>query len=118
MPSWGVHLGAAKKILEIVNIQEKNDFIFGNILPDIQNGYVIKDTSKIVKHRDTHYDDFPKTQFEYHNKFYGLYKENMNNKVVLGYFVHLMTDSLWNKEFYTKKVKFEDGEIVRSKFSR
>ena len=35
--------------------------------------------------------------------FFNIYEDNMNNKVILGYLVHLLTDNLWNKDFYEKK---------------
>lgn len=118
MPSWGIHLATTKKILEKINIENKNDFIFGNILPDILNGYLIKDVSNIVSHRDTHYDIYKQERFSSYKKFYELYKQDLDNKVVLGYLVHLMTDNLWNKEFYNKKAIFDNDEIIRTKSIR
>lgn len=115
MPSWGIHLATTKKILEKINIENKNDFIFGNILPDILNGYLIKDVSNIVSHSDTHYDTYKQERFSSYKKFYELYKQDLDNKVVLGYLVHLMTDNLWNKEFYNKKAIFDNDEIIRTK---
>lgn len=118
MPSWGIHLATTKKILEKINIENKNDFIFGNILPDILNGYLIKDVSNIVSHKDTHYDNCKQERFSSYKKFYELYKQYLDNKVVLGYLVHLMTDNLWNKEFYNKKAIFDNDEIIRTKSIR
>ncbi len=118
MPSWGIHLATTKNILEKLNIEDRNDFVFGNILPDILNGYLIKDVSNIVSHRDTHYDTYEQERFSGYKKFYELYKQNLDNKVVLGYLVHLMTDNLWNKEFYDKKAIFDNNEIIRTKSIR
>ncbi len=118
MPSWGIHLATTKKILEKINIEDKNDFIFGNILPDILNGYLIKDVSNIVSHKYTHYDTYNQERFSSYKKFYELYKQNLDNKVILGYLIHLMTDNLWNKEFYNKKAIFDNDEIIRTKASR
>lgn len=118
MPSWGIHLATAKKIIDRVDIENKNDFIFGNILPDILNGYLIKDVSNIVKHSDAHYDAYQKERFSGYKIFYEQYNHNLDNKVVLGYLTHLMTDNLWNREFYNKKVLFDAGEIVRTKSIR
>ena len=42
MPSWGVHLGIANKVLKNIDNVDKNLFMFGNVTPDIKNGYVIK----------------------------------------------------------------------------
>ncbi len=118
MPAWGVHLATARNILEKVNIKNQNDFIFGNILPDILNGYLIKNVSNIVIHRDAHYDTYQKERFCSYQIFYEQYNQKLDNKVVLGYLVHLMTDNLWNKEFYNKKVVFDNDKIVRTKSIR
>ena len=48
MPSWGVHLGIANKVLKNIDNIDKNLFMFGNVTPDINNGYVIKNVSKII----------------------------------------------------------------------
>lgn len=50
MPRWGVHLVIANKILEKKTNIDKNSFLFGNILPDLQDGYLIPDVSNIVTH--------------------------------------------------------------------
>lgn len=118
MPSWGVHLATAKNILEKVDIENKNDFIFGNILPDILNGYLIKDVSNIVTHKEAHYDTYQKERFGSYKIFYEQYNKKLDNKVVLGYLIHLMTDNLWNKEFYNKKAIFDNDQIIRIKSIR
>ena len=114
MPAWGVHLVTVNEILKRINIDEKNDFIFGNILPDILNGYLVKNPSNIVSHLVSHYNDRTKEKFISYKVFYDLYKDKLDNKVILGYLVHLMTDNLWNKDFYDKKVIYNNGEVARS----
>ena len=83
MPSWGIHLATAKKVLEKINIEDENDFIFGNILPDIENGYLFRDVSHIVSHPITHYSLYPREKFSSHKRFCNIYNNNMNNKVTL-----------------------------------
>ena len=41
MPAWGMHLLIAKKVSEKINIENYNSFLIGNIVPDINNGYLI-----------------------------------------------------------------------------
>lgn len=74
--------------------------------------------SNIVSHKYTHYDTYNQERFSSYKKFYELYKQNLDNKVILGYLIHLMTDNLWNKEFYNKKAIFDNDEIIRTKASR
>lgn len=118
MPAWGIHLATTKKLLEKINIKDKNDFIFGNILPDILNGYLIKDVSNIVTHKDSHYDIYKGEKFSNYKRFYEKYNDKLNNKVVFGYLIHLMTDNLWNKKFYNKKAIYRDDKIIRIKSTR
>lgn len=118
MPAWGIHLATIKKLLEKINIKDKNDFIFGNILPDILNGYLIKDVSNIVTHKDSHYDIYKGEKFSNYKRFYEKYNDKLNNKVVFGYLIHLMTDNLWNKKFYNKKAIYKDDKIIRIKSNR
>ncbi len=118
MPAWGIHLATTKKLLEKINIKDKNDFIFGNILPDILNGYLIKDVSNIVTHKDSHFDIYKGEKFSNYKRFYEEYNDKLNNKVVFGYLIHLMTDNLWNKKFYNKKAIYKDDKIIRIKSTR
>jgi len=55
MPAWGIHLYTAKKINEKLKIKNYNNFLIGNIATDINNGYVVKNISKIINHKQTHY---------------------------------------------------------------
>ena len=68
MPSWGVHLGIANKVLKNIDNIDKNLFMFGNVTPDINNGYVIKNVSKIIAHKITHYDG--EKDFKGYRRFY------------------------------------------------
>ena len=56
MPSWGIHLEIANRVYKKLENIDKNLFMFGNVMPDINNGYVIKDVNKIISHKKTHYD--------------------------------------------------------------
>ena len=96
MPSWPIHLAMAKKLNQTLNLS--NDFIIGNVLPDVLNGYEIENPSYIVHSDTTHYR-LNKHQQKYNihtDYFINQYKENLNNDVILGYLVHLLTDSYFN----------------------
>lgn len=127
MPSWAIHTIVANKISERININ-KNSFIFGNIVPDINTAYLVEDISKKLSHMDTHFtkeEDLKEIKFNTENikRFKEEYKNKMNNPIVLGSFTHLLTDSLWNKmtfeEHYLydeeknfKGIKLHSGEII------
>lgn len=111
MPSWGIHLAVANRVInklenkEIkLNQEEKNEFIFANVLPDINNGYVIKDINKNISHKKTHFE-LEEYKGNYGTKpgyinFYEKYKENLINPSILGYYTHLITDYYFNNTTY------------------
>ena len=41
MPTWGMHLLIAKKINKKFKITDYNLFLIGNIITDINNGYLV-----------------------------------------------------------------------------
>jgi len=115
MPSWGIHLAIAKKINPYLNIN-KNAYIFGNILPDINNGYVIKEVSKKIKHEKTHYKNKENKKAKGYEEFFEKYIDKMNNPLVIGALTHLLSDYYYNNIFYSKKgIKNEKDEIVGTK---
>ncbi len=108
MPSWITHFVTANQIEQDC---EKNEFIFANIMPDILEGYNLKEVSKIVKDYQTHY---PKKQIingitislPNIQKFKEQYQNKMKNPIIKGYYCHLLTDYFWNQ--YTYKNYFEN----------
>ncbi len=128
MPGWAIHTIVANKISDKININ-KNNFIFGNIVPDINNGYLVEDISKKISHMDTHFtkeEDIQEKKFNFKNieRFKEEYKNKMDNPIVLGCFTHLLTDSFWNqiafdehyvygnaKEF--EGIKLHSGDFVK-----
>lgn len=115
MPNWGEHLLIANKILKKVKIDE-NLFLFGNILPDVQDGFLVKGISNIQPHNINHYDlngeNFnPKNKKEY-DVFYEIYSEKMDNPIITGYLTHLITDFLWNDIFYNGKCVKENNKLI------
>lgn len=115
MPNWGEHLLIANKILKKVKIDE-NLFLFGNILPDVQDGFLVKGISNIQPHKINHYDlngenYNPNTKKEY-EVFYEMYSKKMDNPIIMGYLTHLITDCLWNDMFYNGKCIKENDKLI------
>lgn len=126
MPTWKTHIKIARELLKNLDLSETDQelFLIGNILPDINNLYVVKDIKVQIEHSITHYvyDEIPSYQ-----RFYNEYKDKMNNYIVLGYFVHLYVDYFWNDYFYKKnnlniskdkirKIKQTDFLVYANKF--
>lgn len=104
MPSWGIHLATATRICEKIDM-DKDSFLIGNLLPDINNGYLIKNVTCIRPYDETHYSKITNINGQEEilpnlELFYNENKENLKDSIVLGYFVHLLTDYSWNKSAY------------------
>lgn len=117
MPSWAIHLAVATQLNKKIklNEQNKNIFLLGNILPDILNGYVIKNISHIVPHREAHMEIPVKIEnhIEYRYDLKGFlekYKEKFENPMMLGYYTHLLTDFYWNDLTYGKLGVFDKNK--------
>ena len=115
MPNWGEHLLIANKILKKIKLDE-NLFLFGNILPDVQDGFLVKGISNIQPHKINHYDlngenYNPKNKREY-EVFYEIYSEKIDNPIIMGYLTHLITDCLWNDIFYNEKCVKENDKLI------
>lgn len=104
MPTWAIHLATARKISEKININ-KNIFTFGNILPDIPNEYVVKGITRHLSHARTHFEidilvvEHIEKRYDLRN-FAEKYKNKFSNPLMLGYYVHLLTDYFWNDKTY------------------
>lgn len=124
MPSWITHLVTANKVFEKLEIKDKNSFLFGNIMPDILNNYIVKKTNMHKCYEETHFAEDAlingiKCKFPGYNKFLEEYEDKMTNPVILGFYSHLLADYYWNNISYGKyfkgsreevEVKFANGE--------
>ena len=99
MPNWKTHLEIAKRVNNKLKYKDKDLelFMIGNILPDINNGYVVKDISTIYSHNYTHYkgDDF--YTYKNFNKLYDV----KSNPLLYGYYIHLYSDFMFNNNYYS-----------------
>lgn len=99
MPNWKIHIEVGKRVNNSLKFEgeDLNLFLLGNILPDFNNRYVVKDISNEIAHRKTH--------FEYsYSSFYNKYKEKIDNlnPLFCGYLLHLYTDYTWNVNYANK----------------
>ena len=123
MPSWAIHLATTTKINKKININNKNIFLFGNILPDVLNGYVIKNISHIVPHREAHIEKAIQVgnhrEYRYDlDGFYKNYHNKFSNPLILGYYTHLLTDYYWNNSTYGGRGIFdEDKKLIGLKMN-
>ncbi len=107
MPSWPIHIALANKLNKRLKLND--DFILGNVLPDILDGYIFK-PSNITDKNLSHYRVNKRINYDL---FLKENKDKLSNPIVLGYLVHLLTDKFYNK--YTSCnhfVKTENGTYI------
>lgn len=112
MPNWKTHLEIGKKLNDYLKYDEVrlNLFLLGNILPDINNCYIVTNISQKISHDITHMRNLKTIPYM---EFYNKYKEEIyiKNPIFVGYLTHLYTDYIWNKNFYEKV----DGLKIKDK---
>ena len=111
MPNWKIHLEIAKRLNKKFNYTQNKleEFYLGNILPDINNCFIVKDISTKLEHKYTHYQD--EIEIPSYKNFEKIYKNKIYEEpIIVGYYIHLYTDYTWNNYFYTN---FNDNEKLR-----
>lgn len=96
MASSVIHMCVAKTINETLKIQEENMLLLGSIAPDISKHLGESKT------RSHFLDDDKKINI---NRFLEKYKNRLSHPFILGYFIHLYTDLLWDKYFVSDIVQ-------------
>lgn len=108
MASSVIHMCVAKKINETLKIKDENMLLLGSIAPDISKHLGESKT------RSHFFDDNENVDM---NRFLEKYKKKLNHPFMLGYYIHLYTDYLWEKYFLSDivqngAIKLLNGEKV------
>lgn len=95
MASSVIHMCIAKKINQKLNLPE-NMLLLGSIAPDISKHIgETKEKSHFLNEDKTIHIDW----------FLTKYKNQLHHPFILGYFIHLYTDLLWDKYFISEIVE-------------
>ena len=95
MASSVIHMCVAKKINEKLNLP-LNMILLGSIAPDI---------SKHMGETKTRSHFLTDGKTEDVSRFLEKYKDKLNHPFMMGYFIHIYTDFLWNKYFISEIVE-------------
>lgn len=102
MASSIIHMAVAKEINDYLNRDYKS-ILIGSIAPDISK-QINEDRNK--SHFIKYEKDIPEL-----NDFLSLYKNDLEDDFVLGYFIHLYTDYLWFKYFLPNFINENESYI-------
>lgn len=107
MASSVIHMCVAKEINKKLNLNE-NMLLLGSIAPDI---------SKHLGETKTRSHFLNDDKIINIDKFLEKYKNSLNDPFMMGYFIHLYTDFLWDKYFVSEivdkdSIKLLNGDII------
>lgn len=108
MPGWNVHVEVGKRMARRLKLdgREREEFLLGNLLPDINNGYLNKRVGVKRTHRQTHWAFDEKSSENFYKEYWG--RILAREAIFLGYLLHLYTDGYFNYSFYREFDR--DGE--------
>ena len=106
MASSIIHMCVAKEINKALKIRNLNMLLLGSIAPDISKHI---SENKIKSHFLT---DGVSIDVE---AFLNKYNNQLHNPFIMGYYIHLYTDLLWNKYFITEIVENETIHLLNGK---
>ena len=105
MASAVIHLCVAKEVNKYLKMDEK-DLLIGSIAPDLSK--IVGETKEISHFLDhTNEDDIPNI-----DRFLNKYEEELRNPFEMGYFIHLLTDKYWFRDYvykYIERYSIESG---------
>ena len=121
MPSWSIHLKIASELNKKLKV-DRDKLLFGSLLPDTN-----KDCK--LNRFDSHYYGearFPECPDEHMiemDRFLRDYEDKLSDPLILGYYIHLLTDHFYNRYIYLNKwiqdknhnvvgIKKNDGTII------
>ena len=123
MPSWNIHTAHAEKLLaeygaEALGMRDENVFLFGNYVPDIYVGYLVKPISVWIDYKHTHLARAAYIPLPDYKRFWRKYVEPYGKDVpdlVRGVWCHLVCDNVYNAHTrsYIKKIGVKPGTITR-----
>jgi len=94
MASSLIHMCVANEINKVIK-KDRTKLLIGSIAPDISKLVNMdRDISHFIKNNEYDID-----------LFLSKYKNNLSDDFVLGYYIHLYTDYLWEKYFMTEVYK-------------
>lgn len=102
MPTHKIHLAIAKKVSDKLNV-DLDSLMLGSVLPDI---------CKERNHQISHFQHGEKDLEGLANpdKFINKYKDKLDNPVILGYLLHILTDRFYNEYIFKNFYIYDEND--------
>lgn len=110
MASAVIHLCVAKEVNKYLHMDE-NDLLLGSIAPDMSK--LIGETKEISHFLDhTNEDDIPNI-----DRFLAKYRNELNKPFEMGYFIHLLTDKYWFRDYIYQYIERYTRDDTKKKIT-
>ena len=110
MASAVIHLCIAKEVNKYLKMNEY-DLLLGSIAPDISKQIgETKEISHFLDHSNE--DDIPNI-----DRFLAKYRNDLHNPFTMGYFIHLLTDKYWFRDYIYQYIERFTRENVKKKIT-
>lgn len=125
MPSWNIHTAHVERLLreespDALGVRDTNVFLFGNLVPDVLVGYMVKNPSVRIDYKLTHLALREHIPVPRYDEFWDFYIRQgpgapAPTDLVLGAWCHLVCDHVYNKHTraWLKERGIEPGEAMR-----
>lgn len=102
MPTHKIHLAIAKKVNEDLKLN-LDSIMLGSVLPDLANN----------DHAISHYQEEGTYESELANPdmFVKEYRNELDNPIMIGYLIHLLTDRFYNDYYFKNHCIFNNNGI-------
>ncbi|MBQ4032292.1 MAG: hypothetical protein II625_11105 [Bacilli bacterium] len=110
MASAIIHLCIAKEVNKYLKMNEY-DLLLGSIAPDISKQIgETKEISHFLDHSNE--DDVPNI-----DRFLAKYRNDLHNPFTMGYFIHLLTDKYWFRDYVYQFIERYTRENVKKQLT-
>lgn len=106
MASIMIHICVAKKVNEYLKLPEKKLYL-GTLAPDLSKE--LNDSRNLSHFYDGETIDI--------DKFIDKYKYKLWDPYIMGYFIHLVTDKIWEEDFVPKFIKQDNIKLQQGGMS-
>lgn len=102
MPSHKIHLSIAKRVNDKLNL-DLDSIMLGSVLPDI-----CENKNHVISHYQVGEKDLEGLANP--DKFVKKYKDKLNNPIMIGYLIHILTDKYYNEYMFRYFYIFDEDD--------
>lgn len=109
MPCWTIHTAIAKDLNKKLNLNP-DLLYYGVVLPDVDKG------NEVGKFKTHFYIDHPKYLGEVYidfDQFMSKYKNKLDRDLIIGYYIHLLTDYYFNEYVFNNTYVIDDNGHIK-----